>query len=143
MTIMAQADQLAALAPEVRSIREVVETQPPEQLEETLKDLESRVGEVEGARDIRSAISKVRRAASGRSPDKEEALELLPTALEAFETDVAWRQDAAGDLLPALRAYEQSIRDTIGMRQQQRLPREQALGIAGCMAEHRDVSLYF
>ena len=47
------------------------------------------------------------------------------------------------DLLPGLAEYEKKIRDTIGLRQQPRLPREQALFVAGCNADHRDISLSF
>jgi len=42
-----------------------------------------------------------------------------------------------------LATYEAAIRETIGLRQQERLPRDQALLVAGCSSGHRDISLSF
>jgi hypothetical protein len=56
---------------------------------------------------------------------------------------VAWRERAARDLLPKLEAYEAAIRDTIGLRQQPRLPDARVPDIAACLAYHRDISLQF
>ena len=62
---------------------------------------------------------------------------------EKFRAELAWRQKATGELLTGLETYEAAIRDTIGLRQQPRMPREQALELVGCTAEHRDISLHF
>jgi len=42
-----------------------------------------------------------------------------------------------------VQAYDAAISGTIGLRQQPRLPREQALFIANCNSKHRDISLNF
>ena len=57
--------------------------------------------------------------------------------------EVAWRQSAKTTLLPGLQAYEAVIRDTIGVRLQSRLTRDQALEMANCTSAHRDISLHF
>ena len=57
--------------------------------------------------------------------------------------ELAWRERAQRELAPALERYEAAIRDTIGLRQQERLPRAQALYVAGCSSGHRDISLSF
>ena len=46
-------------------------------------------------------------------------------------------------LLPGLDAYDAAIGGSIGLRQQPRLPEAQALFVAGCSSNHRDVSLSF
>ncbi len=46
-------------------------------------------------------------------------------------------------MLPGLMAYREALRDTIGLRQQPVLPREQALDVAACTSVHRDISLSF
>ena len=56
---------------------------------------------------------------------------------------MAWRQRAKQELLPQLMAYNDAIKDTIGLRGQPALPREQALYVAACNSSHRDVSLSF
>ena len=45
--------------------------------------------------------------------------------------------------LAALRDYEVFIRNSIGLRAQDRLTKEQASEISGCLARHRDISLNF
>jgi hypothetical protein len=47
------------------------------------------------------------------------------------------------ELLPSIKSYEGVIRNTIGLRQLTKLPQEQALQVAKCNANHRDVSLSF
>jgi hypothetical protein len=42
-----------------------------------------------------------------------------------------------------LNAYDDAIKDTIGVRQQRRLPDDIALDVAACMSHHRNVSLSF
>ncbi|MEO1725340.1 MAG: hypothetical protein AAFR84_23455, partial [Pseudomonadota bacterium] len=56
----------------------------------------------------------------------------------------AWRLQAReAGLLAAIEEYDAAIQNTIGLRQQSRLPREQALYVAACSADHRDISLNF
>ena len=101
------------------------------------------VGSVAGAKKIRSDLSGARRALRAKQPDMEKALEKYDSAIEKFRAELAWRQKAAAELLVGLETYEAAIRDTIGLRQQPRMPREQALEFVGCTAEHRDISLHF
>jgi hypothetical protein len=107
------------------------------------KEVERALGDVEGAGDIRGLLSDARREIDARTPNMERGLEFVAEAQEAFENEIAWRTRAADDLLPELQAYDEAIKLTIGLRQQPRLPREQALYVASCKAEHRDISLNF
>ncbi|NQU58182.1 MAG: C4-dicarboxylate ABC transporter permease, partial [Rhodospirillales bacterium] len=98
---------------------------------------------VKGSNPIKSKISKVRRALKGKKPKPEKAAEEYAKALSAFATEVRWRKRAAVELLSGLNTYDIAIRDTIGLRQQERLNTEQAAEIASCKANHRDISLDF
>jgi len=73
----------------------------------------------------------------------EKALASMDTALAAYAEQVAWRESASTTLAPALAEYEATLAQSIGIRQQDRLTRDQALFVAGCSAEHRDISLSF
>ena len=42
-----------------------------------------------------------------------------------------------------MRTYEEAIRNTIGLRKQDRLPKNVAVDVASCLANHRDISLHF
>lgn len=144
--ILRGGEQLSALRGDVAGLENVIRTAEPEPLEEAFKDIESRVGEVESAGDIRSALSKARRAMrSGGSnvPNPDEAIQLLQEALQILDQEVAWRTEAAGRLLADVEAYQSAISNTIGLRQQERLPRDVALFVASCNSGHRDISLHF
>jgi predicted nucleic acid-binding Zn-ribbon protein len=134
---------LISLENELQSLGDSIRGGDPEVTRDRISEVSSLIGGAEGSRDIRSSLTKASRALRGDSPDREEALESLAKAQEAFEEDVTWRERAQTDLLPELVSYEAAIRSTIGLRQQPRLPVDQALAVSGCLAEHRDISLNF
>ncbi len=141
--IVADAEALAALESDLRGLGNVVASSPPAEAGDRVAEIAKLVGGVEGARDIRSPLNKARRALKAKTPDIQAATKEIDAAIAAYAEDLAWRQRAAAELLPGLQAYEAGIRDTIGLRQQRRLPEEQAVAVASCNAHHRDISLHF
>ena len=101
------------------------------------------LGDVDGGREIRGLLADARKEIDDRSPDPERAMEYLAEAQAFFDSQMVWRTRASTDLLPGVTAYDDAIRDTIGLRQQPRLPRAQALEVASCASHHRDISLNF
>ena len=67
----------------------------------------------------------------------------MDKAIQLYEEQKIWREQASDVLLPAMTSYESMIRNTIGIRQQKRLTHEQALYVAGCNSGNQDVSLNF
>ncbi|MEM1382231.1 MAG: TRAP transporter large permease subunit [Pseudomonadota bacterium] len=143
LVVIRDTDALAALAPRIAEFQEAYPTLENEAAVPLLKELESALGEVEGAGDIRRLFGKGRREIDGRRPDREAGDEQMAAAFELFESDLAWRQRANQELLEPLAAYEAAIADTIALRAQPRLPRDQALYVAACSASHRDIALNF
>ncbi|WPZ36499.1 TRAP transporter large permease subunit [Thalassobaculum sp. OXR-137] len=146
MRTLRGADDLVALQDDIKGLGEIIRTSDPEKAMEEIQAVEGRAGDIEGAGDIRSALSKARRelrSTNTRQPDVAKALEEHAEAVAALEADIAWRVKAADALLPQVEAYEDAIDDTIGLRQQPRLPREAALFVASCSAAHRNISLNF
>jgi tripartite ATP-independent transporter DctM subunit len=142
---LAGADALAALRGEVVALADVIRNADPEAAMAEIQAMEGRIGEIAEAGDIRSALSKARRALrarGNRQPDPETAIEEHAKAIEVLDGEVAWRS-AASSLLPQIQAYEAAIRDTIGLRQQPELPRNVALFVASCRSNHQDLSLNF
>lgn len=106
--------------------------------------LESRLDRLAGSSDLRGELSGLRRLLSGRRADPERAAAAAPGVLAQLEADLVWRQAAAQTgLTGALRALEAETRNTLGLREQDRLPRDMALQVAACLSHHRDVSLAF
>ena len=66
----------------------------------------------------------------------------MTKASELYAEQKEWRLASVG-LLPRVAAVEESIRNTIRLRSQRRMPRDTALYVAACNADHRDISLNF
>ena len=131
------------LEEELLATKTQVENLTPEEMIEPLGSLGKRFSKVAGSEKIKSAISKARRALKSRNPSKEKAQKQLDKAIKLYSEQFEWRTDAAESILPKLITYEDLMRETIGIRDQAKLTKEQALFVAKCQANHRDVSLNF
>jgi hypothetical protein len=141
--VLSDSDAFAALESKIKALEPLITSKPPNEAAELVNDVEKEIGKVKGARGVRSALAKVRRALKRRTPEVDKAREEFTKTLEVYAAELKWRTAAKTDVLPKLSTYEASIRDTIGLRQQERLPREQALFVAACTSDHRDISLSF
>ena len=136
-------DAFRDLGPELEAIGAKVESNEPDAMTEPLNVLSKRFGDIEGADDIKSNLSKARRALRSKTPSKEKALEEIDEAVEDYQAQLVWREQADTALKAGISSYVDALRPTIGIRQQRRLTREQALYVAGCTSDHRDISLKF
>lgn len=136
-------DTFDGLKDELYAVSAQIEASEPIDMVDPLGALANKFGDVAGADKIKSAISKARRAVKSRTPSKEKALKEIANAIKLYDEQVEWRKAGVVNVLPKLSEYEQSIRHNIGIRQQSKLTREQALFVAGCLSGHRDISLNF
>ncbi|MCY4487913.1 MAG: TRAP transporter large permease subunit [Deltaproteobacteria bacterium] len=141
--MLAKVPELEAAGAGLRALPEMVTTQPAQQAGSAIRDAERSLRTVPGTHDLRDALSKarsdLRRGASGR----QRAEKRLGEALARLEREIEWRTRAARDLDPGLAEYEHALRDTIGIRQLERLPTPMAKEVAACLSRHRDISLSF
>ena len=136
-------DDFRALEDRLRAARAEIEAAEPEDMVEPLNDLAKAFGAVDGADDVQKGVSGARRALKARTPDKEKALKSFDKALEAYDEQLAWRATAEADLLAPLVEYQAGMSTSLGIREQEKFTREQALYVAGCLSHHRDISLNF
>jgi tripartite ATP-independent transporter DctM subunit len=141
--ILSATGALRELGSAIPDMKTLMQTNEPADLIDPLETLADQFGDIAGASDIKSAISKARSALKKKTPDPEAAMESIDNAMQAYEQEMQWRNAAEAALLPDMKNFEQVMRDTIGIRQQDRLSREQALSVAACSAHHRDISLNF
>ena len=141
--VLADQARFIALEDKIRSLKAIIASKPPHDAAEDVQEVARQVREVEGTRELASAVNRVRRELRRREADVQKAEQELAKALELYAREKAWRTQAQQTVRPALTAYEAQIRDSIGLRQQPRLPREQALSVAACSSGHRDISLSF
>lgn len=143
ISVIDASDALAEAKPRIEALRDVINDPDPEAAAEQFKTVADSLNAVAGAGEVRSLLSKARRALRGRAPDPEKAAEDLEEAIALVDSETQWRSQAETAIRPALVSLEATIRDTIGLRQQERLPREIALFVASCNSGHRDISLNF
>jgi len=76
-------------------------------------------------------------------PNINKVMNYLNEANDIYLNEKEWRAVAEKKLLPQLVVFDNSIKDTIGLRLQERLTKEQAKFVASCRSIHRDISLNF
>ena len=135
------APDFARAVPRIAALAERVGQGTPEALAEDIRDAERALRELPGASEVTGALDDLRRALPGSDPDA--AAEAAAEAVATTRAAAAWRADAAEALAPRLTALEELTRRSLGLREQPRLARPDALRVAGCLAQHRDVSLNF
>ena len=128
---LAETAQLKAISEEIPLLIEDINNRSAEEAMEIIKSVESDIDALTEVHEVKSLLSKARRALRGTNPEPGEAIEF------------AWQQRAVDELSEDLKIYDNTIAHTIGMRMQTRLTRDQAESISDCLSVHRDLSLYF
>ena len=141
--IIDSAATLSAAQPKVEALKAIVASEDSKAAMAKIREVESVIGAIPGASKIKSALSKARRAMKGDNPKREKAAEELEKGLAIFITEATWRNRAATELSAGFAAYDDAIRETIGLRLQERLTNDQAGDVASCLSIHRDISLNF
>ena len=137
------ADELAGLEQQMTALETAVVNEPADAAIERIEQTEKALGKVAGASAIKTKLSKARRALKGNNPEPEKAIQLLSEGLTVYAAEVDWRRRAVAEIAPALAAYDNAIKDSIGLRLQRRLTDDQVKDVASCMSVHRDFSLQF
>ncbi|MBT4090382.1 MAG: TRAP transporter large permease subunit [Deltaproteobacteria bacterium] len=142
--VLNSTEKLVLMKQPMIDLEPVILNAPPEEAMNKVKIVEQEIAGLAGASHIKSKISKARRALKKKdNPQREKALDNLNKALELYEMEMIWRNRAIKELARGLNEYENAIQHTIGLRMQERLPKEQAKEVAVCLSVHRDISLNF
>ena len=96
---------------------------------DVLEELGGQLDEVAGASDVKSGISSARRELRKDNPDMEKVMAELADAQAQYQTQAEWRR-ASAPLVGDLNAYEDGLRNTLGLNEQDKISREQALFVA-------------
>ena len=109
--------------------------------EKAIKDASAKLNNVAGANDLKSLLSKARRAYKKGQDEKGD--KLLADARAKVDDEIVWRKKAETDILPILSDYQKLTANNIGLRGQERLPDFLVPRIARCRSVHEDISLNF
>ncbi len=137
------AHELAGLEQQLTALETAIVNEPAEAAMDRIKQSEKSLGKVAGTSAIKSKLSKARRAIKGKKPKPEEAVMFLGEGLTIYAAEVDWRSRAAAEIAPALSAYDNAIKDSIGLRLQRWLLPDQIEEVSSCRSVHRDFSLQF
>ncbi len=137
------AETLVGLESQITGLEAALSGADTKAVSAQIAKVSSAIGKVDGTSAIKSQLKKLRREIRAKTQKPEKISAAMEKALTMYRDDVAWRSRAAKELAPGLKAYEEQIRGTMGLRLQQRLPENQALEIASCNSGHRDISLSF
>lgn len=141
--MIAAGDTIAARLPDIAALPGVIADIDGEAAGAHIRDLERDIASLPGTNDLRGALRDARRNLTGRSPSVQDALQEAAKALRMARDAAQWRQAAAKTMQADLDRLEAATRQTFGLRQQDRLTRDQALEVAACLAIPPDVSLRF
>lgn len=143
LKILAANASYMAMADDLNGLRSILDAGDYNRAETATGDVVQRFGAIEGSNDVRTLLNRSARALRERSRNPEKAIDAYEKAVVAYTEQAAWRSAAATALQSDLNAYETATRGSLGVRQQQRLSRDQALFLAFCAADHRDISVNF
>lgn len=143
LDVIEATDTLEAEENALMALETVFESRDAEAAMAEIEAVEDRMGEIEGAGGIRSSLARARRALRGDEPEWNEARQHYAEARSVYADDMTWRRQASSNVLPALREFHDTIQYTIGLRQQERMPDDLAVSVAGCLSHHEDISLSF
>ncbi len=142
-TLLLDTDNLENAHSILDGVDRIIVDHPADEAMDLIKARESQLSELQGVSHIKSTLSKARRALKGDSPDQQKALQLFADAQAQYQQELSWRREAGARLAEPLNAYNEKIRDNIGLRLQTRLPKDIAKSVATCLSHHKDISLQF
>ncbi len=141
--IIIDRDKLNNLNNQIQNLKEKIFNLSKNDAISVIKSVEKILNEIAGAELIKEKLSKARRALKKDDININKINTLIHEANEIYLLEKEWREKAEKELLPQLIIFDDSINNTIGLRQQEKLTKEQALYVASCRATHKDISLNF
>lgn len=109
----------------------------------SLTEVMEKLDKVSGTNEIKNIMYSVISDIQKGNIDRASTSQKLDEILILYKQEINWREKSAKILLPQFEKYDEAVKDTIGIRQQDKLPKKQALYVAKCDSNHEDISLHF
>ena len=144
LTLAQSGGSLATISDEIGALGAIAQNGSVAEVKAALKSARRKLSKAApGTNAIGSLITKGERALKPNGKGREKTIKFVASALEMYASEVAWREHAAGELFAGLTSYDDAIKNSIGIRLQDRLPSSIARSVAVCRSHHRDISLNF
>ena len=141
--IIKDRSKLINLETDILKLRELVINESKDDGMNRIKSIEKILNEIAGVELIKEKLTKARRTLKKDDADMNKINNLLNEASGIYMIENEWRAKAEKELLPQLIKFDDSIKNTIGLRLQEKLTKEQAKYVAACRSTHTDISLNF
>ena len=135
--------KLDKLDNKILNLKKFILSEPKKNNITRIKNIEKFLDEIEGTDLIKEKLSKARRILKKDNINLIKINSFIDEANENYILEKKWRLKATKDLLPKLIKFDNSVKDTIGLRLQKKLSKEQAKYVAACRSVHKDISLNF
>jgi len=141
--IIKDRNKLDKIDSKLLNLKDLIATESKNDAMNRIKTIEKIVNEIAGAELIKEKLSKARRTLKKDNADINKINTLLNEANEIYILEKEWRKKAEKELLPQLIKFDNLIKNTIGLRLQEKLTKDQAKFVAACRSIHKDISLNF
>ncbi len=136
-------EELFGLQTEITQILSSLNKQSNEVILTRIKESYGALSTMAGASDAAKLLSNARRSLDGTSPNMVNVATALDQALAAISVEITWRTAIKAGPYPQLAVFETYSRESLGVREQDRLNETQVKAITPCLAKHRNIVLHF
>ncbi len=144
LTLAQKGGSLSAISGEIEALKVIAQNNPVKEVKAALKAARKSLREAApDTSSISSLLTKGDRALKPNGKGRKKTVKFVADAITLYKTEVTWRERAAGELSARLASYNDAIKNSIGIRLQERLPSSIARSVAVCRSHHRDISLNF
>ena len=138
-----EAIQLKAVSKNLNLLSHEIESENINGIEKKVDELLEKLTEITGVDEIIEKLDEINSMIQEEEVDDEKMANLNDEIVAIFNEEINWRQKASQSLLKRLNEYDDKIKNTIGLRLQERLTKKQAKFVSKCRSIHRDISLNF
>ncbi len=143
LNILLSKTEFYKLRDKFEKISKILETSEPKSLSNEIKVFSKKVSRLPDNSKITSKLSKVSRNLKKKKVNYKKVIKDFNLSFVEYEKKYNDLKKIDNKVIDALSVFLDSTKFTIGLRQQQNIPKDIALFLAGCKSDHRDLSLYF
>ena len=126
-----------------KKFSKMLEIADPKILSKEIKTFQKNISRLPDNSKITSKLSKVSRNLKKKKVDYKKVVRDFNKSYIEYENKYSDLENIDDKVVDDLSIFLDKTKFTIGLRQQQKIPKDIALFLAGCRSDHRDLSLYF
>ena len=143
LNILLSKNEFYKFRDEFKKFSKILETSEPKSLSIEIKIFSKKLSRLPDNSIITSKLSKVSRNLKKKKVNYEKVIKDFNISFTEYEKKYNDLKKVDNEVFDAISAFLDNTKFTIGLRQQQKIPRDIALFLAGCKSDHRDLSLFF